>query len=248
LEFRIIRHETVDSTSERAFDALAEGTARHGDVHLAGGQSRGRGRRGASWSSPDGEGLYLSAVLLPGPPPLHPASLTMAAGLAVRDATVELGLRGALLKWPNDVLVRGAKLAGILVETRGLDASRPHYVVGIGVNVLQREFPRELLAEREVTSLALEGLAASVDRTREAVLRALSARLETIRADPERVASEFLGATGLLGRRVRVAVAAEETVGVLRELTLAEGLALDSGGRSLARFPIEHVRKLDAIG
>ena len=66
--FRVIEHGTVDSTSERAFAALACGEARHGDVHVATAQTAGRGRRGASWSSAKDAGLYMSVVWLPPPP------------------------------------------------------------------------------------------------------------------------------------------------------------------------------------
>ena len=68
MTLRVLRHGIVDSTSERAFAALADGSARHGDVHVAEGQSAGRGRLGRLWASAPGEGLYASLVLLPGPP------------------------------------------------------------------------------------------------------------------------------------------------------------------------------------
>ena len=130
---RIVRHGLVDSTSERAFAALAAGEARHRDVHVARAQSAGRGSRGRSWDSQDGAGLYASVVLLPEPPAPPPAALTMAAGLAVRDLLLELGL-AARLKWPNDVLVGGAKIAGILIEAR-IQEDRVFLMIGTGINV-----------------------------------------------------------------------------------------------------------------
>src|SRR5688572_32156321 len=112
MEFRIFEHDLADSTSEMAFRALAAGTARHADLYLADEQQAGRGRRGSSWFSPAGAGLYASLVLKPARV-LEPAATTMGAGLAVLATLRELGLARAQLKWPNDLLVDGAKLCGI---------------------------------------------------------------------------------------------------------------------------------------
>ncbi|NOT31225.1 MAG: biotin--[acetyl-CoA-carboxylase] ligase, partial [Planctomycetes bacterium] len=185
---RLFQHGIVDSTNERALAAIASGEARDGDVHVAEGQSAGRGRLGRSWSSPAGEGLYLSLLLLPRAAP-NPAALTMAAGLGVLEGVRALGAEAARLKWPNDVLAsdeRGtdAKLAGILVETRGLDPLRPHAVVGVGLNVLQRAFPAELVRERAVTSLALLGLAVTRAAALEGLLAARWPRLAQASAAP----------------------------------------------------------------
>src|SRR5688572_13455030 len=180
MELRLVRHALVDSTNERALAAIADGTARHGDVHMAEGQSAGRGRLGRGWASASGEGLYLSVVLLPSAP-VVPTALTMGAGLAVLEAARALGARRARLKWPNDVLVEGAKLAGILVEARGTapphGTAPSHAVVGIGLNVRQRAFPPELEAERPVTSLARLGFAHDLDEAAAALLARLAPRL-----------------------------------------------------------------------
>src|SRR5688572_12997594 len=194
---RVLRHGVVDSTNERALASVADGSARHGDVHVAEGQSAGRGRRGNAWASARGEGLYLSLVLLPAAPP-RPVALTMGAGLAVLEAVHALGARAASLKWPNDVLVGDAKLAGILVEARGLHPA--HAVVGIGLNVRQREFPGELERERAVTSLARLGLACSLEDALATLLVRLAERMETACARPEEVARAYAEALGLVGR------------------------------------------------
>ena len=242
MRLRLIRHGEIDSTSERAFSAIAEGSARHGDVHVATAQTRGRGRLGRRWSSPAGEGVYLSLVLLPPPPPPRPAALTIAAGLAAFDAARALGVRDARLDWPNDLVAGAAKLAGVLVETRGLDPRAPHYVVGVGLNVRQRTFPVELVAEREVASLATLGIDATVEEALAALLEALPRRLDRIDADADDLAAEFLHATGLLGARVRVLVGDTEHVGVLDGLSIADGLSL----HGTARFPLEIVRAVSA--
>jgi BirA family transcriptional regulator, biotin operon repressor / biotin---[acetyl-CoA-carboxylase] ligase len=248
MQSRLFLHDVVDSTSERAFAALAAGDARHGDLHVARAQTAGRGRLGKTWHSPPGEGLYASFVLLPGPPPWPAPAATMAAGLAVRDAVRALGLGAARLKWPNDVVVDGAKLAGILVETRGLVPERPHYVVGIGVDVLQREFPPGLLAERAVTSLARQGLACSVEDVRDAVLAALGPRLDSIRAGLPALERDYLDAAGLaLGRsRVRVLAGGRELAGTLVALSVREGVRVRADDASLEAAPLELVHAVNA--
>lgn len=244
MKFTCIHHGVVDSTSERAFEAIALGTARHGDVHVATGQTAGRGRLGRRWSSAPGEGLYMSVVLLPPPPPWPAPALTIAAGLAVLDAAHALGAREAELDWPNDVVVCGAKLAGILVETRGLDAARPHYVVGIGVNVLQRTFDEELVRERAVTSLALQGCAASVADATSALLATLARRFDDVPARAAELAREYVRAAGWLDRIVRVRTSTGTDEGRLLGISLEHGFELACGG-ALRRFALEFVHDIE---
>jgi BirA family biotin operon repressor/biotin-[acetyl-CoA-carboxylase] ligase len=245
VNFALHADDCVDSTSERAFAALRDGTARHGDVHWAREQTAGRGRRGAAWHSARDEGMYASVVLLPSEP-IPPAALTMAAGTAVCAAVRELGVAAARLKWPNDVVVESAKLAGILVETRGLDPLRPHYVVGIGVNVAQREFPAELVRERAVTSLALCGASASVESVLERVTEHLERALDELERSPDRIASAYLDATELRGREVVLEMPEGELRGHLAGLSLARGVELARNGGSRSFAPLEHVRQLRA--
>lgn len=248
MQVRLLRHDRVDSTSERAFAALAAGVARHGDLFVARSQSAGRGRRGRVWHSAEGEGLYASLVLLPGPPPLSPVALSLAGGLALLDTARALFRAadradpGLHLKWPNDLVAGEAKLAGVLVETRGLDPDAPHYVVGLGLDVRQRSFPPELVAERPVTSLARLGLELEIDAALEALLPPLSARFEAAREDPERLAREWLDATGLAGARVEVEHEGRSARATLRAVA-GERLLLESAAGPLA-IPLERVQAL----
>ena len=243
---RVHRHGVVDSTSERAFAELAAGRARHGDVHVAEAQTAGRGRLGRRWESAHGEGLFLSVVLLPEAPGPPPPALTLAGGLAALEGAETLGLVGARLEWPNDVVVGDAKLAGVLVESRGFDPARPAFVLGIGLNVRQRSFQPQLVAERAVTSLALEGLDATVDAALEAVLASLALRLQqAFRAEPE-LARDFLERSGLLGRRVEVDFAQERALGVVVGLDPAGGLALLQPDGTV-HLPLAHVRGVRAL-
>jgi BirA family biotin operon repressor/biotin-[acetyl-CoA-carboxylase] ligase len=126
--------ETVDSTNTWARQ-LARAGAVEGTVALAEAQTAGRGRLGRSWFSPPGANVYLSIVLRPEVPPARAPQLTLVAGTAVAATIASLvGARPAL-KWPNDVLLSGAKVAGLLTEMDS-EADRVAFVVlGIGVNL-----------------------------------------------------------------------------------------------------------------
>lgn len=245
--FRVLRHDVVDSTNERAFAALADGSTRPGDVHVARAQTAGRGRLGRAWHSSAGEGLYASLILRPPPPAPDPAALTMGAGLGVLEGLEQIGLAGAQLKWPNDVLHGGAKLAGILVESRGLDPRAPAFVAGVGVNVRQRAFPAELLAERSVTSLALLGLDVSVEAVLQALLPRLAGRLDEAGRDPERLSALYAERLGLVGREVRVRGPRGERAGTLEALSLRAGLLLVGPDGARERFELAHVSALSSL-
>jgi len=124
-----VHHRETDSTNERARE-LAIAGAPHGTLVTAGSQSAGRGRQGRTWSAPPGQSLLFSMVLRP-PHRLLP----LATGVAVADALASLGVE-PMLKWPNDVLLDGRKVAGILAEGRPAEGWA---VVGIGINVAVRE-------------------------------------------------------------------------------------------------------------
>jgi BirA family biotin operon repressor/biotin-[acetyl-CoA-carboxylase] ligase len=141
----------IGSTNTAAMAAAAEG-APEGSVLLAEEQTSGRGRGANSWQSPRSSGIYCSVVLRPALPPSEVLVLSLAAGLAVQSAIQQVDSRiQADLKWPNDVLIDGKKVCGILTEMNA-EATRVRYVVvGVGINVNQASFPRELQA----TSLRL---------------------------------------------------------------------------------------------
>jgi BirA family biotin operon repressor/biotin-[acetyl-CoA-carboxylase] ligase len=124
----------IGSTNDYVMGAGHRG-APEGLTVLADRQTAGRGRRGRPWSSPAGVGLYTSVLLRPSLPAAQAPLLTLMAGLAVGEAIHEVTGLDVRLKWPNDVLVEGRKVAGILVELATTDAWVRHVVVGIGINV-----------------------------------------------------------------------------------------------------------------
>lgn len=240
---RRFHHGLTDSTNERAFAALAAGEARHMDVHVACGQSAGRGRHGNVWHSEEGTGLYASVVLLPATPP-PPAALTVAGGLAALDAVRAVGLAGARLEWPNDLMVGAAKLGGVLVETRGLDPRRPSYVLGVGLNVSQTRFPEQLGGERGATSLLLEGLRAGVPEVERALLDRLGDRLEQVEHDPQRLARDYVEASELGRGALRATTAQAEITGRLVAFALDEGLVLRDASGASHRLALEFLRSV----
>ncbi len=124
--------EECSSTNDEAA-RLARAGALHGTVVIAERQTGGRGRDGRVWQSPIG-GLYISVVLRPSLPIVDVPPMTLAIGIAVCDAVRAYGAP-AVLKWPNDVLVGGRKLAGVLVETQTQGSRLESVVVGIGINL-----------------------------------------------------------------------------------------------------------------
>jgi BirA family biotin operon repressor/biotin-[acetyl-CoA-carboxylase] ligase len=161
----IVYFETTGSTNDVAASLIASG-AGEGTVVIADAQTAGRGRRGRSWFSPPGAGLYVSVVVAPSAatcPERATALLTLSAGVALSEAVERITGLAPAIKWPNDLLVGRRKLAGILAEgvacpgAAGLQA----VVLGYGINVLSASFPADLAGR--VTSLESE-LGRIVDR------------------------------------------------------------------------------------
>ncbi|WP_236024878.1 biotin--[acetyl-CoA-carboxylase] ligase [Arenibaculum pallidiluteum] len=163
--------DTVGSTNDEA-KSLARAGAPHGTLVTARIQESGRGRRGRSWSSPEGN-LFLSAVLRPEAPAARAAQLSFAAAVALAEclgAFLPVGITIAA-KWPNDVLLEGAKVAGILLEAESGDGQGGWVVLGVGVNC--RHHPED--APYPATSLAAHGAVSPVPGL---VLRAFVDRLD----------------------------------------------------------------------
>jgi BirA family transcriptional regulator, biotin operon repressor / biotin---[acetyl-CoA-carboxylase] ligase len=211
------------STNERA-RALAAGGAPHGTLVTAGHQTAGRGRQGRTWSAPPGRALLLSLVLRH-PDPLLP----LRAGLAVAD----LAGPAARVKWPNDVLVDGRKVAGILVEGRPQEGWA---VLGIGVNaaVALDDLPEELRETAGTLGLAPSALPDALAT----LLRALEGRLAEPAAEFH---SAFRARDALRGVPVRWSggsgTGAGITEGGALRVRVADGaeLTLDAGEVHLVR-------------
>lgn len=205
----------IGSTNTTAMAAAAEG-APEGSVFLAEEQTAGRGRGSNMWQSPRSTGIYCSVVLRPALPPSDVLILSLAAGFAVHAAIRDIDSRVAPdLKWPNDVLINGKKVCGILTEMNA-EATRVRYiVVGIGINVNQASFLKELPA----TSLRLQtgsewsrvevaaALLKSLDReyrqllenadARESILRRFTANSSWVQGKNVRIEENGLSCEGM---------------------------------------------------
>jgi BirA family biotin operon repressor/biotin-[acetyl-CoA-carboxylase] ligase len=149
----IVRLGRVESTQTIAFALAADG-APDGTVVVADSQAAGRGRRGRAWLDEPGASLLASIVMRPRLAPARLPGLSLAAGVAVAEALTRAAGVTPRLKWPNDVLVNGRKIAGILLESRfGAETERATTILGIGVNLTQRVFPADLV--QRATSLWL---------------------------------------------------------------------------------------------
>lgn len=126
------------TAAEQGMDAL------HKTVILAREQTAGRGRRGRQWNSPAGENLYFSQILQPELSAEAVSALTLVMGLAAAESVRELTGADALIKWPNDIVIGGKKVCGILAEMVLDGAKLDAVIIGVGVNVGIQEFPAEL--------------------------------------------------------------------------------------------------------
>ncbi len=158
-------YPSVTSTMDVAEEAAQAG-APEGLVIVAEEQTRGRGRRGRTWSSPPGAGLYLTVVLRPpfeGEGGMMLSLITLATGVAAREAIGRASGFHPELKWPNDLMVGRRKLAGILAEGLGLGRVDQAMLVGVGINILSAAYSSDIAAR--ATSLEDE-LGVRVDRSR----------------------------------------------------------------------------------
>lgn len=210
----MVRLRTTDSTSDRLKEMVGEGAV-EGTVVVAERQTQGRGRRGRAWVSPPG-GLYFSVLL--NPEPSEASLLSLLVGLAplrvLRDNEFD-----AWLKWPNDVLVEGRKVGGVLSEALYRN-DRFHLVVGVGlnVNVPERKLPKGI-APAAASLSSFSGRHIDKGALLSEVLLELSQIYESFNAgDADQLREEYRQACTTIGRTVEAATGKGEKV---------EGVALD---------------------
>lgn len=154
MEIKIISYEEIDSTNLEV-TRLSEQGSPEGTVVVADAQTAGRGRRGRSWSSPKGEALYMSLLLRPTFVPDKASMLTLVMALAVQEAIADINSDVCcMIKWPNDIVIGGKKLCGILTEMSLQGQEIKHVVIGVGINLNQTDFEEEIA--KTATSLKNE--------------------------------------------------------------------------------------------
>ena len=230
--FEIEYHDSIGNTNDRARE-LADAGERDVAV-LADEQTGARGRLDRAWSSPSG-GIWLSLVCRPEIPPAQAPIYTLAAAVATTEALSSVGVEAGI-KWPNDVLVDGKKLVGILTEMEG-EADRVSWiVVGIGINA---NVDGDTVPE---TATTIRERVGDVDRA--ALTRELLERFEALRNDPESVLPAWRAASVTLDRRVRVETPGDEIVGRAVDVEFPGTLVVEteSGQRRVSAGDCEHLR------
>jgi BirA family biotin operon repressor/biotin-[acetyl-CoA-carboxylase] ligase len=239
--------ETIDSTNAEAMRQVAGG-AGAGLVCSAEQQSAGRGRRGRAWVSPFARNLYLSVVWQYHQGAAALEGLSLAVGVAVARALVANGLPPVQLKWPNDVVYRGAKLGGVLLEMTGDAAGTCQVIVGVGLNVAM---PDAAATGIDQAWTDIETISGGVRPGRNTLLAALLNKLLPLLANFEQQGfgpwrDEWLALDAFAGESVVLHSGAQDTTGVARgvdargalQLETATGIQSIYGGEiSLRRAP-----------
>jgi BirA family biotin operon repressor/biotin-[acetyl-CoA-carboxylase] ligase len=232
----IICFRETDSTNALAFK-LAEEGAVEGTVVIADAQRRGKGRIGREWESPPGVNLYCSIILRPPIPPVAAFQITFLSAIAVARSVSRCALLEPSIKWPNDILVNGGKVAGLLNEMSAETEKVNFIVLGIGVNLNMRrdQFPQNL--RHPASSLLLEG---GVEINRTGFIRDLLMNLDALydgylRDGYAPIRDEWLAMSRMAGRRVRVTDYNRSTEGMVRGIDDNGALILECAGGGMER-------------
>jgi BirA family transcriptional regulator, biotin operon repressor / biotin---[acetyl-CoA-carboxylase] ligase len=220
---RIYHFFRADSTNSVAFE-LGHTGEEEGAVVVAEEQTAGRGRAGRAWHSERGTGIYVTILLRPKLAPVQAPLLTMMAGISARTAVAAITGLQVDLKWPNDLMIAGKKLGGILTEMHAEPTAVKFVIVGMGLNVNQEKFPAELAG-------AATSLRAETGRNYSR-LEILVRLLREFESDYNRLLREGVGgvvkrfeevSSYARGKKVRVETGTETFTGMTVGLT-AEGL------------------------
>lgn len=223
-DFRYEMHDTVGSTNAMCFERAANG--HQGNLWIrAGVQTAGKGRRGRSWASPAGN-LFASLLLIDPAPLDRIGELPLISAVALAEAVDKAAGTFQLvsLKWPNDLLVEGAKLSGILLEAETLETGRLAAVMGFGVNCVSHPDP----ALYRATDLRSLGYQISADRLFEALAETLAAYLATWKQPDgfDRIRRQWLKRAAHLGQQITVKAGQEEITGIFDDLDARGHLVL----------------------
>ena len=229
------RIQRVADTGSTNADLIADESAPHSALLIAEHQSAGRGRLGRPWSAPAGTQLIFSTLLRVNAADLERlGTLTLAAGLALTDV-----IDSAALKWPNDVLIDGKKLCGILAEASPANAGDGSYrvVLGIGLNHL---LSVEQLPVPHATSLALEGIDIGRAELEERVFAALAKRLRQWQANSPGLMVDYRAVCSSISQRVRLQAPTGDVTGVVE--TVADDGRIVIDGAAYSAGDVTHLR------
>lgn len=232
----ILYLDEVDSTNTAAKKA-AENGAVHGTLVVSERQTGGKGRRGRAWDSPRGTGIFMTLILRPNMAPVHASMLTLVAALAVADGIRECTGAESLIKWPNDIVMSGKKICGILTEMSADPDCINYVAVGIGINVNMEEFPEEIrgvaasifteTGKKTKRSLLISAVMAAFERYYEVFMKT---------TDMSRLLEDYNGKLANCGRTVRVLDPAGEYSGT--------AIGIDREGELLVEMEDTTVRRV----
>lgn len=228
----------VDSTNNYA-KKIAEDGAEHGTLVVAESQSNGKGRRGRTWDSPRGCSIFMSYLLRPVLMPQSASMLTLVAGLSVSQAIGEVTQVIPYIKWPNDIVVNGRKICGILTEMSADPDMINYVVVGIGININMQSFPKEL--EDKATSLRNEtGIVYNRSEIIAKVCQYFERNYEIFceKGDMTDLIEEYNKHLVNVEREVRISDTANEYTGVAK--------GIDKDGKLLVEMPDGTIREVFA--
>jgi BirA family biotin operon repressor/biotin-[acetyl-CoA-carboxylase] ligase len=223
MTFKFHHFDSIGSTNDEAKRLAGLGEP-EGTVITADTQTAGRGRGGRGWVTPKGAAIAMSLILRPQVAALQATQVALLGGLAVLEGVRKLVDLPMQIKWPNDVLVRGQKVAGVLAEAAYSGDTLEYMVLGMGVNVNGGP-PPELKLEYEATSLAAEtGSPLDREAVRHSILAAFEARYSTLGTPT--LAEAWKANLAMLGQQVRVVGLAETVTGKLEGVTPEGALVL----------------------
>ena len=232
----ILYLDEVDSTNTAAKKA-AENGAVHGTLVVSERQTGGKGRRGRAWDSPRGTGIFMTLILRPNMAPVHASMLTLVAALAVADGIRDCTGAESLIKWPNDIVMSGKKICGILTEMSADPDCINYVAVGIGINVNMEEFPEEIrgvaasifteTGKKTKRSLLISAVMAAFERYYEVFMKT---------TDMSGLLEDYNGKLANCGRTVRVLDPAGEYSGT--------AIGIDREGELLVEMEDTTVRRV----
>ena len=226
----LIVHEETVSTNIDAFKLASQG-AEEGTVIIAENQTSGKGRLGRSWTSFPGRGLYLSIILRPSISPSKGSGITIAAAVALSNTLDEYGIKNHEIKWPNDILLNGRKVSGILTEMKG-DADKIDFIItGIGINLNTRpeDYPSDI---KKIAASAADSKGEDIDRC---------AFLQSLLRNFERYYLKFLNSrfpeileiwkkkASIVGREIKVSLIDETFTGTVKGINAEGFLIVETG-------------------